>query len=133
MKVGSRTGEAQSQVLRGRRVVVASESWELSSSRPVPAVGQFVPAGQAGLLSFLQPPAPPLPLGEPLQLPAVRRGCRDELTRVAPSRCAHTSGSAVGMSPWLVKPWDIHSRGQAVRARAGGETKGKDVQDSQGS
>lgn len=111
MKVSSHIGEVQSQVLQGRRVVVALESQELSSSHPVPAVGQFVPAGQAVPLSFHQPPAPSLALGQPLQLPAIHRGCRDELTRVSPSCCAQTSGSAVGMSPQLVKRWEIHSRG----------------------
>lgn len=110
MKGGSHIGEVQSHTLQGRRVVVALESHKLSSFCPVPAVLEYVPAGQAVSLSFHQRPTP-LVLGEPLQLPAVHRGCRGELTPVSPSRCAHTSGSAVGMLPWLEEWRGIHSRG----------------------
>lgn len=114
---------------------MALESQELSSSHPVPAVGEFVPAGQSVPLSFHQPPSPSLVLEEPLQLPALHRSCRDELTHVSPSCGTHTSGSAVGTSPWLVERWEIHSKGtagQAVRARAGRATEQKDMQDAQG-
>lgn len=132
VKVGSRTGEVQSHMLQGRRVVVALESQELSSSHPLPALGEFVPAGQAA-----PPPCHPSPsrssfgAGGPPQLPAAQRGCRDELTSL--SCRARASGSAAGVS--LVERGEIHSRGcrEAVSGRAGGGTEQEGMGDAQGS